>query len=216
MNFESGPPKVENKHIVEQELRGQVFSEMTNQIILNEFEESLFDVFETGDNVTEILNEINHLSAEDQKKVLSLPWSLREKRLTKLNEQHAGDSSQIVAALLDNASQHGYTIGYHVSPYEIKKMSQNGSEEWDVIGSELDDRDDMPMAYYSLDYQNMYRKKRGEFVYMVRAETESHGSHKRDNNEKWGRANRLSIIASTSLQHIENKLVEVVKEKKTI
>ncbi len=70
------------------------------------------------------------------------------------------------------------------------------------------------MAYYSLDYKNLYRKKRGSHLYIVRAETGSATDHKRDTSNNWGRTSTLSIIAEFPIAEIDEEVGKVEQELK--
>jgi hypothetical protein len=70
------------------------------------------------------------------------------------------------------------------------------------------------MAYYSLDFENFYRKNpTAKYLYTVRAEVGDDSSHKKDTSNNWGRASRLSIITELNLHETQEKIQEALNEK---
>lgn len=182
----------------------QIFTAKVNEKILVEFENDLSDYeddFGIDDNAFE--NELGKYSDDQQKSILSYPRAVRKKVIHRALQNATTDGvtsvERFVAALLRDAEAHHWTQGYHVSPREIPSDV--------VMGYDMDDRDGIPMAYYSLDYKNLFRKNRGKFLYVVRAELDPNGTHKRDNTNNWGRASSLSIIEQLSLEEID-RMVE--------
>lgn len=202
-NFFNSPiQKIEREQIHE-----QVFAAMINERLINEFEESLYDVLDDDDRINKILDTINGFTNDEQKKILSIPASIRKRRFEVLLKNKKMNNADFVNELLQNAQDNGYTIGYHVSPYKINP-DQN---DWTVNPTGLDDRDNRAMAYYSLDYKNLFRKKRGEYLYVIRAETGTNSTHKRDTSNNWSRANKLAIITSLPLVELDEKVESVTK-----
>jgi hypothetical protein len=113
----------------------------------------------------------------------------------------------MVKAILESQVRFGATLGYHVSD----KSVEPSGVDWVIQGTELDDRDDMKMAYYSLDYENFYRKKPASQLYFVRAETGERSSHRRDQNGKWGRATQLAIVDQISLREVDGEVSELLE-----
>lgn len=191
----------------------QVFTALINERLIEEFEEDLYEVTKDGDQVANILDTINAFNADEQKMILSVPQAIRKLRfaalLKKATPHGIFDANVFVKNLFDHAQEKGYTIGYHTSPNKIIPEGSN----WDVNPTGLDDRDNRPMAYYSLDYKNLFRKARGNHIYVVRAEVGTDSTHKKDNSNNWGRANKLSIITSLSLREIDEKVAKISEEK---
>jgi hypothetical protein len=70
------------------------------------------------------------------------------------------------------------------------------------------------MAYYSLDHRNLFQKKHGDHVYLVRAQTKGNYAHKQDQNNHWGRAPTLSIIDHVNKKYVEARAEESLEEPK--
>ena len=151
--------------------------------------------------------------------VFSIPWELRLKRFAALKQSiDAGTSIEsLVAVLADESREKGYTLGYHISPTKIRSESADGNavrSGWKIGGYEFDDRDNRPMAYYSLDYKNLYRKKRGAYLYVIRAELGEATDQKKDTTNNWGRASTLAIVAEFPIADIDEEVARVKKEIK--
>lgn len=191
----------------------QIFTTLMIEHLIEGFEEDLYEITKDEDQVAIILDAINAFDADEQKMILSVPQSIRKLRLAalfkKATHNDVFDATILTKELLNNAQEKGYTIGYHTSPYKIVPEGSN----WDVNPTGLDDRDNRPMAYYSLDYKNLFHKTRGKYIYMVRAETGTDSTHKKDTSNNWSRANKLSIITSVSLQEIDEKVAELSERK---
>lgn len=159
---------------------------------------------------------ISSLDEESIKGVLSMPKELRQRNFPQyLEDIRNGRKTieEIVRSIADNARKNSFTLGYHVTNNQILP---NGTE-WLVHGKELDDRDDRTMAYYSLDYTNIYRAHRRKFLYVVRACIGPNTEHKRDTSNNWGRASTLSIVLEIDLADIDEKVekdLESIKQKK--
>ena len=214
MNIFEQPQK--NIEIVDSErdrTHEQVFSTLINKIIIEEFENDLYEIFEEDEDVEKILDKINAFSDEEQKMILAMPKSIRQKRfeiMAKKNTRNGLlDTDAFVQELFNNAKENGFTLGYHISKKEIIEEKS----DWNIKGTDLDDRDDRFMAYYSLDYKNLFRKKRGEYLYVVRAETGPKSTHKLDNTNNWGRADKLSIIAALPLKELDEKVLKISEQR---
>ena len=59
-------------------------------------------------------------------------------------------------------------------------------------------------------YKNLFRKNRGDFLYIIRAEAGKNSSHKKDNSNNWGRANALSIVSAVNLGEIYQKVKNMI------
>jgi hypothetical protein len=210
--FENQQPLID-RNIERENAHEQIFVATINERLIEEFEEDLYDLTENDELVGKILDSINAYGAEDQKKILSIPKSIRKLRFSALLEKTSRggsiDAGAFVKELFDDAKAKGYTLGYHMSQFKIPEESSG----WDIDPTGLDDRDDRPMAYYSLDYKNLFRKNRGQYIYVVRAETGTDSTHKRDTSNNWGRANKLSVITSLSSKEVDEKIEKLEKEK---
>jgi len=213
MHTIEGIPEVKNNKFELEHKREQTFVAFMLSKIIEEFEEDLEDVFENESMTMEVVNEINSFSSEEQRMIMSIPKSIRQQRFralfNKYNQKGRFDAKSFVSDLFEDAKNNGYTIGYHAS---LAKISENESD-WTVNPTGMDDRDDRPMAYYSLDYKNIFRKNRGRFIYAIRAETGHDSTHKRDTSNNWGRANKLSVITSVDLEEIDKRISEMENQE---
>jgi len=202
-----------------QEIHEHIFLNLIFDRLLDELEEEMGDADWTNDEITRFFLALEHTDDESIKNALAIPKELRPayfaRQRTRMLEEGV-NPEDIARELVALNRAHGFTIGYHVSQFEIPPES---SGAWAVKPTELDDRDDMPMAYYSLDYDHIYREKQSTHLYFVRAIT-GEGPHKRDLKNNWGRAPYLSIIGSMPLveaDKIVNQMTqELEKEDATI
>lgn len=152
----------------------------------------------TDDQFAEFQHEIANLNEGDIKKALSFPFELRARLLGYYKEELAKNSmniSEMVNEMLSIAKNHGYDIGYHTTSNNIIKKEGR----WDVIGREKDHRDDdLPMAYYSREYDNIYKNKPFNYIYIIR----SSENDKAGADNKWYRAPRLSIVTEIEMSSV--------------
>ncbi len=208
---------VGDKNVVEkierEKIHEQIFMALITEKLLSEFEDDLYDVVDDDEKTDAVLETINAYTSEEQKHILAIPASIRKRRLEavykKTQKGNLFDAQSFVKELLNYSKEQGFTLGYHISPYKISK----DGNDWCVRATDFDDRDDRPMAYYSLDYKNLFRKRRGEYLYVVRAETGPQSTHKKDNTNNWGRANSLSIITSLPLQRLDEKVEKLYSKQ---
>ena len=173
--------------------------------------------FSLGD-VDMFTTALAELPEADQLTALSLPLEIRERLLTNYHKQIVEGKmtpAEVVQDLLSKFRKHGFTLGYHVSDKQIPKEKIASGETWNVKGSELDDRDNRCMAYYSEDYVHRYTKKAGNYLYVVRAEIGPNTSHKRDLHNHWGRAATLSIIDEFDMSQVERRIEEAMEKEST-
>lgn len=188
-----------------------VFETLIINEIINAFISDLEEFGFEKEEIEDFLKEIDKHDEESIKGILAMPRELRERNFPKYKQDlddRKTTIKNIVKQLKNIADKNGYTLGYHTSKSDILP---NGSS-WEVKGMELDDRDDRPMAYYSLDYKNIYRIDRGNNLYVVRAKTGQDTEHKRDTSNNWGRADSLSIIHKINLTDLDEKIDSKLKE----
>ena len=205
-------PKQESGY--EKELqRDRIFRILVSNNLLNTVDESLEDTNFSPLEVSEFNTAIGALSGDKRSIVFSIPFEIREKLFNNYHQKiERGEMSvtEMVNDILQKNKQRGFALGYHLSNVKIPKLAGG---IWEVVGDEVDDRDNMPMAYYSEDYVSRYRKKLGEFLYIVRADFGPNSSHKRDLKNNWGRASSLSIIDECDMQKIEHEIDELVEKE---
>lgn len=198
--------------------REQLFRAIVTEKLLRDIEDSLRDHDFSDAEIDAFERNLRVLPPERILGILAVPYELRDTLFSRARERiDAGkETIESWARWLDaTAQERGFTIGYHISKAQIPPRHDErhpDRETWTIRGNELDDRDDMKMAYYSLDYENLFRKNRGTFLYLVRAETGEGTAHKRDLKNNWGRANMLSVIAEFNLPEVEERIDDLMRE----
>ncbi len=191
--------------IFEQLVAAQILDSFMGDLSLAGIDEEVINQFEEG---------FTELTESQKLSILSVPAELRVSYFTRyakaLEKGEFVNGIEILDDMLAKAEKHGYTLGYHLSLYDIRPQ-QDGS--WYVRGTEKDHRhNDIPMAYYSMSYSKRYRDKTSQYLYVVRAETGKNTSHYKDNDGSWGHAANLSIIEKINMRELEKKLAASFKE----
>lgn len=201
------------------------FQAIVQSRILQDMVESLEEADFEPEEVQELALALAALPEKEQKTALALPYEIRHRLFTRYHEQIASGAltpTEVVRDLLEKNTRRGYTLGYHLSPKLIPKTrGMDGVEIWAIRGTELDDRDNdrelsnsnIRMAYYSEDYLSRYKKKPGNYLYVVRGEIGEETSHKRDLNNRWGRAPSLSIISELDMRTVEKEIQDSLQKE---
>jgi hypothetical protein len=208
MPFE-GPPKkipIAESPIPQQErhhLRERLFNTLVAEKIIDKCSEDMARINEEFASLTE----------KDKRAFLAIPAQLRVPlfaRYAAAIAEGKNDAKGMVHEIVTNAHKYGFTLGFHLSPNNIRPKP-NGS--WVIEGREKDHRhDDRAMAYYSTTYNARYLKKNAPYLYAVRAEIKEGSGHYPDNNGEWGHAPTLSIVDQIDLIGLENELNVAMKE----
>jgi hypothetical protein len=216
MNMEQQPQeqslentKLENENPLR--LKEKIFLSVVFDKLIDTFEDDLYDAGAEEEDIRYFRDKVSHRSQEEILGVLSLPKDIRNNLFHKaFTKEAAGNVAidSIVSSALDGYHKYGYTLGYHVSDKEIVP-TKNG---WNISPTEVDDRDDMKMAYYSVDYEHFYRKKPAKYIYFVRAETGENSSHKKDTSSRWSRAVSLSVVDKVPLAEVDELVEKTYKE----
>ena len=166
-------------------------------VLLLTLEEFLDDMEEVVDGDCSVVAAFQKtfaaLTLREQKRVLALPFELRKRRLASLHAATRGDGREMAAALLAHAARKGWTIGYHLSPIDIRPHAG----EWAVRGMIVDGRDAAPMAHCSMSGDALYLEKPTAYLYVVRVLERLAGY---DATGTWARANNFSIITQIPWQ----------------
>jgi len=193
--------------------KDHIFDALVMNEIISAFSEDLADAGFEIDQINDFEKQIGSLNEDQIKGVLAIPRELRIRNFpTYLELVNNGSKTieEIVKEISQHAHEKSYTLGYHVSNNEILK----NENEWVVHGRELDDRDNRTMAYYSLDYTNIFKTHRCRYLYVIRAQTGDHTDHKRDTSNNWGRASTLPIVHELDLLNINEEVEDVYKKEK--
>jgi hypothetical protein len=203
----------EAEQLRKERLRDGLFHQLIASRVLDDFDDDLACADFPEEAHEEFEREFAALSEDDKRAVLAVPAQLRPIQFGKYAERlNRGEMSgkDVLMDMLQKAKRYGYTLGFHLSLYDIKP-APDGS--WYIRGTEPDHRhNDLPMAYYSMDYSNRYDQKRVQYLYVIRAETGENTSHYQDNDGTWGHASNLSIISQIDMQEVEKQLDERFKE----
>jgi len=183
-----------------------------NTHLIETFHDSLLDAGYDDKDVRQFEEVLQGMGEHAIRGILSLPFELRQRRLRGFFERGL-TVTQLAQTLKQESERNGFDIGYHITARQIPiEKNRLGEAVWRIRGTELDDRDDMHMAYYSLDYKNLFRKKTGKFLYLVRAHViDAESTHKKDTSNNWGRANELSIIAEVDLALVEKETKDLAE-----
>lgn len=204
----------DREHSIERN-REQIFQSIVTQKLLGEVEDALADNDFSDDEINRFEKQLRSLPEDRILGVLAIPYELKNTLFGNAKKDNTAPEA-FVKQLDESAQKYGFTVGYHISRSRLPMThdpKNPAREVWNITGNELDDRDDMKMAYYSLDYENLFRKNRGTFLYLVRAELGPQTAHKRDLKNNWGRAPQLSIIAEFDLVDVEENLRELLPKK---
>lgn len=201
----------------EADLKETIFRTVVLSRIREDFEEALWQADFSEENVEEYQQALLNLPEDKASKIFTTPWEIRGRFLrefkAKIDHKEA-TVTDMVNQLYQMAEKKGYELGFHLTSKDIEPSQGARGPEWDIVGYDFDDRDERPMAYYSLDYKNLFRKKRGTNLYVVRAETGPETTHKRDTSNNWGRAGRLAIIERMNVGDIDDEVEAALKELK--
>lgn len=201
-----------------------LFKGMLINALFDAIKQSMEDNDLDESEITSFFATLSKLPEDQILATLAIPAELQHAIFSKLAEKIAAEQTTVQEFMLkskDQALKKGYCVGFHVSNQKILptmkiKDGVEQVEKWEIKGTEKDHRDgDLPKAYYSLDYQNLYRKKQGKFMYLVRAETHEESDHKRDNDGSWGRASSLPIITVLDLSTVDKQINDQLSSQKT-
>lgn len=204
------PTPVKNQEVSEIS-KETIFETIVINDIISGFMNDLEDAEADEQIIKEFTEELSNLSEADIKGVLSMPKELRLKNFpqyVKDIEDEKTTPHTIIQKLVDQARTYGHTLGYHATN---NKIIPQGST-WLITGTEVDDRDDRAMAYYSETYEDIFRADRRKFLYIVRSTVGPGTDHRRDTSNNWGRAATLSIVDEIDLQRTD-ELVEEIYNK---
>lgn len=213
-SIEKGPKKCNNKfpeQLESSRLKEEIFLSVVFDKLIDAFEDDLYDAGGEEEDIVYFRNKVSQKNQEEILGVLSLPKDIRTSLFTKAFKEHTSGNlaiDSIISTALAGYQKYGYTLGYHVSDKEIVPTKKG----WNIQATEVDDRDDMKMAYYSLDYEHFYRKKPSKYIYFIRAETGDTSSHKKDTSNRWSRAVSLSVVEKVSLLEVDTLVEATYKE----
>ncbi len=170
---------------------------------------------------------IGLLKHTDKLTLLAFPWELKQRAFPAFKKKIDSGELKVEEAftkILEASKSQSRQVAYHCSNQEIFPKEENDGqgkkvETWVIKGTENDHRDnDLPMAYYSFDYHNLYRTKNPKFIYIVSIQTHEKSGHRKDGNMIWGRAPSLTVIDKINIkeadEYINQKQEEYSEEEK--
>ena len=153
--------------------------------------------------------------------LLAFPWELKQRAFAAFKKKIDAGELKVEEAftkILEASKSQSRRIAYHCSNNDISPTEENDGQgkkvkTWAIKGTEKDHRDnDLPMAYYSFDYYNLYRTKNPKFIYIVSIQTHPGSGHRKDGNMIWGRAPSLTVIEKITIKEADDYVHEKSKE----
>lgn len=215
------PEKDENQERI-LELKESIFHEIIVSKIVDTYEKEMHNLGYTDVQIDELREKIISLSIDKRESFYAFPWELKQRALPsflkKINTDKTETIDSMVDKIIDASEKQHRRIGYHATNENIipKEETSNGQKikSWVVYGKEKDHRDnDLPMAYYSFDYENLYRVKNPNFIYVVSIQENEKSGHRKDGNNEWGRAPSLTIIEKINLKEVDQTVRELIQDK---
>lgn len=205
---------IEKEKLERKNIKELFFQELIQSKLVDSFKEALNA---TGFNEKEqdnFFNELSKLSSPDRENnILAVPWELKMRALTYARKA-IDDNKMNIKTLAENikkiVSINNFIVAYHatknnIEPTEKYSPTMGTERSWVAKGTEKDHRDDdLPMAYFSKTYNDIYRTKSPKNLYLV-APT---GKSSRHDGER-GRASSLDIITKIDLKEAD----EIIEEK---
>lgn len=198
------------------EMKNYAFRAIILNRLLRDAENDMRSAGMTEEQVGEVENFLGGMGMEAGEAFLSVPAEIREKRYADIvkNIEMGSDMEKELAKLMEETMGKKISLGYHITDADIPKSGPANNWNWSINGYEYDHRDNLSMAYYSLDHDNLFYKRKGKYVYVVRADLGKDTSHRLDENNRWGRAPRLSIIDRFDIAEIDGEVDEAMEELK--
>jgi hypothetical protein len=218
-SFEAeGNPVLEEEKL---QLREHFFHEIIASKIVDTYESEMAAIGFNTEQINEFREKILSISVSDREALYAFPWELKQRALPAfLKKVNDGVESidSMTTKIIDASKQKHRKIAYHASKENIipKKEQSHGQlvESWVVYGKEKDHRDnDLPMAYYSFDYENLYRVKNPNYIYIVSIQQSESSGHRKDGNNEWGRAPSLTVIEKIDLKEVDGMVKQLVNDE---
>jgi len=203
-------------------LKEDLFHEVINSKIVDTYEKELNNFGYNEEQISSFREKILSLNTNDREYLYSFPWELKQRMLPfsleKINQNKDSIEDMIDRVVKASKDQHR-RVAYHASneniaPKKYKSTSGKMTEGWVIDGTERDHRDDdVTMAYYSFDYNNLYRTKNPKFIYIVSIQENEKAGHRRDGNNEWGRAPSLTVIEKIDLKEVDDTVEFIFKDR---
>lgn len=210
IDTEKGFTEIE-KSLSSESMKDELFDQYLKQQLIEDFFENLEEYLDE-DDVDSMRGELAKYDDQEIYSTLSLPHELRNRKfeLFKNEIEKGKKANELMRDFIEKSSKHGFSIGYHTSPNDIKPSPEG---KWNIIGFEKDHRDDdLSKAYYSTKYHHLFKRKDPKFIYVVRTDPDT---HRTDGN--WSRAGILSIVTRVPFKdvvdYVENTTRDLQKQK---
>ncbi len=202
-------------------LKESFFHEVVTSKIIDTYEKEMERVGYSPEQINSLREKIIELSVDKRESLYAFPWELKQRALPAfLNKIKEGNETveSMVDKLIEASEKQHRRIGYHATNENIipKEERSNGQlvKSWVIYGREKDHRDnDLPMAYYSFDYENLYRVKNPNYIYVVSIQENERSGHRKDGNNEWGRAPSLTVIEKINLKEVDEIVQEMLNEE---
>jgi len=190
------------------------------------FEEGLKNNNYSPEEIDEISERLNDFSVDEKKRILSLTHESKNRVLRtfkeRMEKQHI-PAKDLVDTLKRLSDQFGFQVAYHCSNENItasQKKEFTGQtvewvDSWKISGTEMDHRfDDKKMAYFSFDYEHLYRVKNPRYLYLVRVRDQKDTGFHTDIGNNWGTAQGLDVIDQIDLKEVDQFVDSTLEEYK--
>lgn len=202
-------------------LKEMLFHEIISAKIVDTYEKEIEKNGLTDIHKDELREKIINMTPADREAFYAFPWELKQRALPVFASKILKGEETIdsfVDKIVEVSKKQHRKLGFHASSESIfPKEEKSGAEKalsWNIYGKEKDHRDDdLPMAYYSFDYNNLYRIKRPNFIYIVSIQEGEKYGHRKDGKDEWGRAPSLSIIDKVDLRETDETIDQFIKEE---
>jgi hypothetical protein len=203
-----------------------VFKSFIESRIYLLFEEGLEENGYSPEEIDQIRERLNDFSVEEKRRILSLTHETKNRVLRTFRdrmEKQSLPASDLVDTLKRLADQFGFEVAYHCSDENISATSkkeftgQNVEwvDSWKINGTEMDHRfDDKKMAYFSFDYEHLYRVKNPRYLYIVRVRTQNGSGFHTNIGNNWGTAQGLDVIDQIDLKKVDTFVDSMLKDYK--
>lgn len=200
------------EEISAEKIKDTLFDQYLKQNLIEDFFDELHEYLDE-EAVDDMRGELANYDDEDIYATLSLPKELRHRKFTDFQKQLESENKnpgEVIKSFVEASKRHGFGIGYHTSPNDIKPDEQG---RWTIKGFESDHRDDdLSKAYYSTKYRHLFKRRNPKFIYIVRTDP---STHRTDGN--WSRAGTLSVVARVPfedvVEYVEKNVRDIEKKK---
>lgn len=203
-------------------LKDTLFRELVADKMVETYDAEMQRFGFTAEDLYAFREKVLSLTPEQEEALYAFPWELKQRALPtflKKIRAHSETVETMVDKIIEASKAKKRTIAFHASNENIQPKDESvagkQAKSWVIFGKEKDHRDaDLPMAYYSFDYMNLYRVKDPKYIYVVSIQADENSGHRKDGNNEWGRAPSLSVIEKLDLESLERQVTELADTAK--